>query len=108
MAYSDVKSFDYEQHVVNIDSKNYIDGHRIKTGNELVTPILPITQKILERNNYKMEITSNQKYNQFLKGIEIAIGCSFPLTTHTRRHRTYSYILKIKSLQDLFFRQVTV
>lgn len=86
MAYSDVKSFDYEQHVVNIDSKNYIDGHRIKTGNELVTPILPITQKILERNNYKMEITSNQKYNQFLKGIEIAIGCSFPLTTHVARH----------------------
>jgi integrase/recombinase XerD len=86
MAYSDVKSFDYEQHVVNIDSKNYIDDHRIKTGNELVTPILPITQKILERNNYKMEITSNQKYNQFLKGIGIAIGCSFPLTTHVARH----------------------
>ncbi len=86
MAYSDAKSFDYEQHVVNIDGKNYIDGHRIKTGNEFVTPILPITQKILERNNYKMEITSNQKYNQFLKGIGIAIGCSFPLTTHIARH----------------------
>lgn len=77
MAYGDAKSFDYEQHVVNIDD------HRIKTGNEFVTPILPITQKILERNNYKMEITSNQKYNQFLKGIGIAIGCSFPFTTHS-------------------------
>lgn len=33
-----------------------------------------------------MEITSNQKYNQFLKGIGIAIGCSFPLTTHIARH----------------------
>ena len=73
MAYSDAKSFDYEQHIVTIDGKDYIDGHRIKTGNEFVTPILPITQKILERNNYKMEITSNQKYNQFLKGIGLAL-----------------------------------
>ena len=86
MAYSDAKSFDYEQHVVTIDGKDYIDGHRIKTGNEFVTPILPITRKILERNNYKMEITSNQKYNQFLKGIGLALGCSFPLTTHQRSH----------------------
>ena len=86
MAYSDAKSFDYEQHVVTIDGKDYIDGHRIKTGNEFVTPILPITRKILERNNYKMEITSNQKYNQFLKGIGLALGCSFPLTTHISRH----------------------
>lgn len=63
MAYSDAKSFDYEQHVVSIDGKDYIDGHHIKTGNEFVSPILPITWKILERNNFSMEITSNQKYN---------------------------------------------
>lgn len=86
MAYSDAKSFDYEQHVVTIAGKDYIDGHRIKTGNEFVTPILSITRKILERNNYKMEITSNQKYNQSLKGIGFALGCSFPLTTHVARH----------------------
>lgn len=86
MAYSDAKSFDYEQHIVTIDGKDYIYGHRIKTGNEFVTPVLPITRKILERNNYKMEITSNQKYNQFLKGIGLALNCSFPLTTHIARH----------------------
>ena len=33
-----------------------------------------------------MEITSNQKYNQFLKGIGLALGCSFPLTTHVASH----------------------
>lgn len=43
MAYSDAKSFDYEQHIVTIDGEDYIDGHRIKTGNEFVTPVLPIT-----------------------------------------------------------------
>lgn len=36
------------------------------------------------------------------------MGLPFHLSMHVARHRTYSYILKIKSLQDLFFRQVTV
>lgn len=86
MAYCDAKSFDYDQRVIYIDGKAYIDSHRLKTGNEFVSPILPITQKILERNNFKMEITSNQKYNQFLKGVGIALGCSFPLTTLSPAH----------------------
>ncbi len=101
MAYSDAKTFDYAQHIVTIEGKDYIDGHRIKTGNEFVTPILPITQKILERNNYKMEITSNQKYNQFLKGIGLALGCPFPLTTHQARHYDMSFRLKMNGLQKL-------
>ena len=41
MAYSDAKSFDYNQHIVSIEGKEYIDGHRIKTGNEFITPIPP-------------------------------------------------------------------
>lgn len=86
MAYIDAKNFDYKQHVVTIDGKDFIDGRRIKTDNEFVTPILPITQKILERNNFEMKIPSNQKYNQFLKGIGLALKCNFPLTTHIARH----------------------
>ncbi len=86
MSYEDAKQFDYEKHVVKVDGQDYIDGHRIKTGGEFVTPILPITQKILERNNFKLTITSNQKYNQFLKGIGLALKCSFPLTSHVARH----------------------
>lgn len=86
MAYIDAKNFDYKQHVVTIDGKDFIDGRRIKTDNEFVTPILPITQKILERNNFELKIPSNQKYNQFLKGIGLALKCNFPLTTHIARH----------------------
>ena len=86
LAYSDAKAFDYNQHVVTIEGRDYIDGHRIKTGGEFVTPILPITRSILERNGYKMEVASNQKFNQFLKGIGLALNCPFPLTTHIARH----------------------
>lgn len=42
--------------------------------------------KILERNDYKLHITPNQKYNQFLKGVGLALGCGFSLTTHVARH----------------------
>ena len=86
MAYSDAKLFDYEQQVITIDGREFIDGKRLKTGKEFITPILPYTKKILERNDYKLHIPSNQKYNQFLKGIGLAINCGFPLTTHVARH----------------------
>lgn len=86
MACNDAKSFECDQHIVTIDGKEYIDRHRIKTGNKFVTPILPITRKILERNNYKMEISSNQKYNQFLKDIGLVLSSSFLLTTMSARH----------------------
>lgn len=85
MAYNDAKSFECDQHIVTIDGKD-IDRHCIKTGNKFVTPILPITRKILERNNYKMEISSNQKYNQFLKDIGLVLSSSFLLTTMSARH----------------------
>ena len=90
MAYSDAKSFDYTQHIITVDGHAYIDGHRMKTGEEFITPILPYTQKILERNDYKLHITSNQKYNQFLKGVGLALGCSFLLTTHVAKHNAFA------------------
>ena len=37
-----------------------------------------------------------------------AAGIKKHITFHCLRHITCSYILKMKSLQDLFFRQVTV
>lgn len=86
MAYADAKAFDYREHVITIGENAYIDGKRVKTGEVYVTPILPYTKKILERNNYKLNITSNQKYNQFLKGLGLALNCSFPLTSHIARH----------------------
>lgn len=38
MAYSDAKSFDYTQHIITVDGHAYIDGHRMKTGEEFITP----------------------------------------------------------------------
>lgn len=86
MAYSDAADFDYEEHVINLDGRNYIHSHRQKTGEEFVVPILPYTEKILKRTKNKPVINTIQKYNQFLKGVGMALGCQFPLTSHVARH----------------------
>ncbi len=86
MAYSDAADFDYEEHVINLDGRNYIHSHRLKTGEEFVVPILPYTEKILKRTKNKPVINTIQKYNQFLKGVGMALGCQFPLTSHVARH----------------------
>lgn len=86
MAYSHTKAFQYDKHVVEVDGELFIDGKRIKTGSTFFTPILPITMDVLKRNDFKMEVISNQKFNAFLKGIGMAIGCNFPLSSHIGRH----------------------
>ena len=86
MAYSDAKAFQYDKHVVEVGGELFIDGKRIKTGSTFFTPILPITMDVLKRNDFKMEVISNQKFNAFLKGIGMAIGCNFPLSSHIGRH----------------------
>ncbi len=86
MAFSDAQRFNYCQHVVEINGYKYIDGHRVKTGGNFIVPILPYTEKILARTNNKPVIVSLQKYNQFLKGVGLALGCKYPISSHVGRH----------------------
>ena len=79
MAFSDAQRFNYCQHVVEINGYKYIDGHRVKTGGNFIVPILPYTEKILARTNNKPVIVSLQKYNQFLKGVGLALGKNSPM-----------------------------
>ena len=80
-------------------------------------PLLDIPLEILRKyadypacrkKGVLLPVPCNQKMNSYLK--EIADLCLIKknLTTHTARHIIHSYLLKIKNLQDLFFRQVTV
>ena len=40
----------------------------------------------MKRTKNKPVINTIQKYNQFLKGVGMALGCQFPLTSHVARH----------------------
>jgi len=46
--------------------------------------------------------------NRHLKTIAKEAGLDKTVTFHCARYCTFSYSLKMKNLQDLFFRQVTI
>ena len=107
-----------KEHLVQADNGEWwIRKAREKTDNMCDIPLLDIPRLILEKyqsnpicneKGLLLPVPSNQRMNSYLKEIADVCGIQKNLSTHTARHRTYSYILKIKSLQDLFFRQVTV
>lgn len=61
--------------------------------------------RLVETYHRKVE---KRCWPSLLKELADICGIKKTLTTHVGRHIIYSYVLKINSLQDLFFRQVTV
>lgn len=57
---------------------------------------------------YKARNNATKCINQSLVVVGEQIGLPFNLSMHIARHMIYSYLLRMKILQDLFFRQVTV
>lgn len=66
----------------NITSDNTINIKTIKTNQEVVVPIHPITKQIFEKYNYQLprEI-SNQKFNEYLKDVAKIARINEPITT---------------------------
>lgn len=86
LAYIDSQHFDYETMTETINGQTYIDGKRIKTGNNYFTPILPPAMKVLKKYNYHLPHISNQKANDYLDFVEVACNIHKPLTMHVARH----------------------
>jgi site-specific recombinase XerD len=86
LAYADAQSFVFSEHTTIIDSKYYIDGARIKTGERYLTPILAPALDILKKWDYRLPIMSNVRMNYSLHEIEAILGINKPLTSHVARH----------------------
>ena len=86
LAYVDSQNFDYETMTDTINGQVYIDGKRVKTGNNFFTPILPPAMKILKKYKYQLPHISNQKANDYLHLIEVSCKIHKPLTMHVARH----------------------
>lgn len=117
LAFMDVQQLKPEHLVADIHGKIWIRKARQKTKNMCNIPLLDEAQKIIDRyrdhpycqtHGVLLPVCSNQKMNSYLKELADICGIRKNLSTHCARHINYSYILKINSLQDLFFRQVTV
>ena len=114
LSYVDVRNLTKENVVTSFDGKLWLQLHRQKTSTAVNLPLLKTPLAILKKYEDKLPdgrllpVSSNQKLNSYLKEIADVCGIKKNLTFHLARHINYSYILKINSLQDLFFRQVTV
>jgi integrase len=95
LAYSDLKRLSNDHIVTGTDGGKWIKIKRMKTDNMSSIPILPITQKIIDKykndthckaNNVLLPVRSNQKMNNYLH--ELASICEIEknLTSHLARH----------------------
>jgi len=86
LSFIDAKSFNREKIKVDDSGKEWIVINRTKTKILSQIPLLTITKEILEKYNYKLPITSNQKYNAYLKEIGDICNINKKLHSHIARH----------------------
>lgn len=117
LAFTDVQHLKPEHITMDANGEYWIRKAREKTENMCDIPLLDIPRMIMEkykshpdciRKGVILPVPSNQRMNSYLKEIADVCGIEKPLSTHAARHMIYSYLLRMKILQDLFFRQVTV
>lgn len=117
LAFTDVQQLRPEHLVADIHGKIWIRKARQKTKNMCNIPLLDEAQKIIDRyrdhpycqtHGVLLPVCSNQKMNSYLKELADICGIRKNLSTHCFRHCIFSYSLKIKNLQALFFRKVTI
>ena len=86
LAFVDAKSFSGENIKIDENGKEWITINRSKTKVLSQIPLLPIAKEILEKYSYKLPLTSNQKYNAYLKEIGDICGIKKKLHSHIARH----------------------
>lgn len=97
-AYKDASQLTRDHIVIFFDGEEWIVKNRQKVTKAVCresVPLLPIAKEIIEKykdhpyciqNNLLLPISSNQKYNAYLKEVADICGIQKNLTTHTARH----------------------
>lgn len=98
LAYADILALTKEDIQNDGNGHYFINKRRVKTGVEYTAVILPLGIRVLERNNYNLNVISNQKFNVYLHIIEKALGFKKSLHSHLSRH-TYLTLLLNKGVR---------
>lgn len=94
-AYHEVEALTQESVVRGIDGEKWINICRSKTGSLESVMLLPIPLEIIDKykndpyckaNNKLLPVSSNQKYNAYLKELADICHIRIPLTSHIARH----------------------
>lgn len=94
LAYTDIKNFD-KSHITNIKDMPVYTGNRGKTGKRFTIPLVKKAVDILEKYDYKPPVTSNTKYNLYIKAVMASAGINKPVTSHWARHTGATMLLNM-------------
>jgi integrase len=93
LAFKEMSSLKKEHIVKGYDGEDWIKMKRQKTQKELSIPLLPKAKKILRKyateNDQLLPVTSNARFNGYLKEIADVVGIEKRLTHHVAR-RTFA------------------
>lgn len=92
LSYSDLKSLT-KNDIKENEFGRYIQKKRIKTGVEYTVLLDEIAFAILIKYDYDLKVTSDQKYNTYLKHLAKIAGVNKNITTHTARHTGATMLL---------------
>ena len=94
-AYQEVYDLSPDNIVIGIDGNKWMNVQRQKTGDPEMVPLLPVALDMIEKymdhpfclaNNKLFPVSSNQKYNEYLKEVTAKAKIKKNLTTHSARH----------------------
>lgn len=95
LSFSDIKSLTQKNIVLGEGGMKWIKTKRLKTDVQCSIPLLPMALEILEKykndpycitKNVLLPISSNQKFNSYLKEIADLCGINKNITSHLARH----------------------
>jgi site-specific recombinase XerD len=92
LAFVDLMHFSRSD-IHELDGMKVIRSNREKTDESFVALFLPEAEKVAEKYNYELPKLSNQKYNDYLKLLGIAVGLKKNITTHVARHSFATYLI---------------
>ena len=85
MAYADLAEFRLED-CVERDGRLVYRNSRVKTDGRFTVVILSEAKAVLDKYGGTLPLLSNQKYNEYLKVIQVMLGIKTVMTSHVARH----------------------
>ena len=102
LAFKEMVSLRRENIVKGYDGEDWIKMKRQKTQKELSIPLLPKAKKILRRyasdSDQLLPVTSNARFNAYLKEIADVVGIEKKLTHHVARRTFATTVLLFKNV----------
>ena len=92
MSYSDLAQFDYGL-CEKVGGQVVYRSSRVKTEQPFTIVLLQPALAVLKKYDYQLPITSNQKYNDYLKAAVKYAKIDKPVTTHWARHTGATMLL---------------